>query len=75
MPKWEHKERQARLRFLCQVSPILNFLHSRDDRFAAQIDLFLLRALRRYGGQGGGALPAYGPFTVLSGFLSFQFTG
>lgn len=25
--------------FLCIVPPILNFLHSHDDRFAAQIDL------------------------------------
>ena len=46
---------------------------SYGDRFAAQID-FLLRAMR-YGGQGGGALPAYIPFTVSSRFLSFQFTG
>ena len=37
MPKWEYEERQARLRFLCKVSPISNFLHSHDDRFAAQI--------------------------------------
>ena len=44
-----------------------------NDCVAAQID-FLLRAMR-YGGQGGGALPAYIPFTVSSRFLSFQFTG
>ena len=31
MPKWEYKERQARLRFPLLVSPILNFLHSHDD--------------------------------------------
>ena len=42
-----------------------------DDRFAAQIDI-LLRTLGRYGGQGGGALPAYNPFTEFSSFLSFQ---
>ena len=46
---------------------------SLGDCVAAQID-FLLRAMR-YGGQGGGALPAYIPFTVSSRFLSFQFTG
>jgi hypothetical protein len=33
---------------------------SRNDRFAAQKSLC------------GGALPAYGPVTELSGFLSFQ---
>ena len=37
MPKWEYEERQARLRFPLLVSPILNFLHSHDDCFAAQI--------------------------------------
>ena len=41
---------------------------SQNDCVAAQIDLFLLRAMR-YGGQGGGALPAYMPFTV--SWLSF----
>ena len=35
MPKWEYEERQAHLRFPLLVSPILNFLHSHDDCFAA----------------------------------------
>ena len=63
------REANALCVFLCNVSPILNFLHSHDDRFAAQID-FLLRAMR-YGGQGGGSLPAYVPVSDLFPFLSF----
>ena len=35
MPKWEYEERRTLARFLCIVSPILNFLHSHDDCFAA----------------------------------------
>ena len=51
---------------------------STDDRFAAQI---VCRSALHYDGEApslriaydcGGALPAYGPVTELSGFLSFQ---
>ena len=73
MPNWNTKRGERIMRFPCIVSPVVNSLHSQNDRFAAQID-FLLRAMR-YGGQGGGALPAYMPFTVLLLFLSFAVRG
>ena len=59
------------MRFPLQGAVLLETSHiSADDCVAAQID-FLLRVMR-YGGQGGGALPAYIPFTSSSRFLSFQ---
>ena len=62
------------MRFPLQSAVLLETSYiSRDDCVAAQID-FLLRAMR-YGGQGGGSLPAYSPFTSSSRFPSFQFTG
>ena len=64
MPKWEYQERQARLRFLCKVSPISNFLHSHDDRFAAQI---VLSSVAR---QGKGGLADFSPpLFVTRGFV------
>ena len=67
----KHKERRTRYAFPLQgaVSIETSYI-SFDDRFAAQIDLSSV-ARQGEGGLFGGALPAYGPVTELSRFLSF----
>ena len=70
------------MRFPCNVSPMKKFL-----RFlmTTALQRKLISRLARIRSRGtrdptaaydlGGTLPAYGPVTELSGFLSFQFTG
>ena len=59
------------MRFPLQGAVLLETSYiSRDDRFAAQIDLSSV-ARQGEGGLFGGALPAYSPVTVSSRFLSF----
>ena len=84
MPKWEYEERRTLARFLCIVSPILNFLHSHDDCFAALLKLFCHSALAAAHSASApyhsvtvaARCPAYDRFTVLwLSFLSLQFFG
>lgn len=57
------REANALCVFLCNVSPILNFLHSHDDRFAAQIVYLAIAPSGAEAELCGGALPAYVPFS------------
>ena len=67
MPKWEYEERRTLARFLCIVSPILNFLHSHDDCFAA-LQIVCPPELADWR-----ISPALSFHCLIGSFLSFQF--
>ena len=84
MPCWKHEERQARLRFLCQVPSNLKLSHFHrrplcsanclcgGAECASAEGVWLAECAARTAKQPQGPAPAYVPVSGLLWFLSFR---